>query len=102
MSRYVAFENAKNGLLLIELPSDVVDSMLAQTDTGEVRLSVDLKNQTVGSQETGEHSFVYDSFCKHCLLEGLDDIDYILSSSSEVDDFREGQKPYRFFDTSKA
>ena len=94
--------SAKNGLLLIELPSDVVDSMLDRAESAELRLSVDLATQVLVDPVSGEHSFEYDSFRKHCLLEGLDDIDYIQSVSDEIDVFRKAQEPYRFFDTTKA
>ena len=93
--------SAKNGLLLIVLPTEVVDEFLAKAESSELRLRLDLESQTVTDGEQ-QYQFEYDSFRKHCLLEGLDDIDYILSHKAEVESFKKDQEGNRYFSTSKA
>ena len=74
----IFFNNAaKNGLLLIQLPKPVIRQWLQQ-DT--VHLTVNLAEQTVIEQDGTQHAFDYDPFRKHCLLEGLDDLDYLLAA----------------------
>lgn len=77
--------SAKNGLLLLTLPPEIVDTLLDST------LSVNLEEQTVTVEGGAVHRFDYDPFRKHCLLNGLDDIDYILSHESEIAAFRSAQ-----------
>ena len=83
--------SANNGLLLITLAPEKIDLLLAQAANKDLNLTVNLKDQTVGFEDGSKVSFNYDSFRKHCLLEGLDDIDYILSNQAEVEKFRSSQ-----------
>lgn len=88
--------SAKNGLLLIPLEADVVEKLFQQAEEG-LTLGVDLEHQVL---EHGNErlSFEYDLFRKHCLLEGLDDIDYILSSKSQIESYFAERKT--FFQTT--
>lgn len=96
----IFFSNsAKNGLLLIELPADVVDSLLAQAQASDVELEVDLEGQKVRLKDGSEHHFNYDAFRKHCLLNGLEDLDYLLSKKNEIETFRGKQEEIRFYQT---
>ncbi len=73
----IFFNNAsKNGLLLIQLPEAVVRQWLQQQ---HVTLTVNLVEQMVTSDCGVTHHFAYDPFRKHCLLSGLDDLDYLLA-----------------------
>jgi 3-isopropylmalate/(R)-2-methylmalate dehydratase small subunit len=84
--------SAKNGLLLITLPDAAIDSLFSAAQSGELELTIDLERQIVSAAAEGDFSFDYDPFRKHCILHGLDDIDYILSHSSEISEFRQWQK----------
>lgn len=90
--------SAKNGLLTIVLPEKSVDTLLGLAAEGRLEVSVDLAAQTVEAQGT-TFEFEYDPFRKHCLLHGLDDINYILSESSSIENYRKAHEPYRFFST---
>lgn len=87
-----AGNSAKNGLLLVVLPEAVVDQLLEQGQSGQCTVEIDLEKQTVTTADGKQHSFSYDAFRKHCLLNGLDDIDYILSFRDEILSFKEQQK----------
>lgn len=82
--------SAKNGLILVTLPPDIVDKILEEAKNKELVLTVDLEKQEVKCGEN-TYSFAYDSFRRHCIMNGLDDIDYILSAKDEIADFRKKQ-----------
>lgn len=83
-----AGNSAKNGLLLVKLPEANVDRILLEARSGTYEVEVDLENSVVRTPDGGEHKFDYDPFRKHCLLNGLDDIDYILSFKDEITAFK--------------
>ena len=84
---------AKSGLLLITLAAPVVDYYLEKAASTEgLTLSVDLASQQIKEQENAKIiDFDYNPFRKHCLLQGLEDLDYILSKSKEISEFRNRQ-----------
>jgi 3-isopropylmalate/(R)-2-methylmalate dehydratase small subunit len=81
----------KNGILPIALPQEQVDILMKDAEKGaNARMEVDLEAQTVTTSDGGVISFEVDSFRKHCLLNGLDDIGLTLAKSSKIDSY-EGQ-----------
>lgn len=84
--------SAKNGLLLVTLPNEVVDDLLQQGQQTECTVSVNLEKQQVELCDGRFFRFEYNSFRRHCLLNGLDDIDYILSFNEEIKLFRSRQE----------
>lgn len=88
----IFYNNApKNGLLLVTLPVEVVDRLLLEARSGELIVTIDLERQEV-TMPTGEkHKFDFDEFRRHCMLNGLDDIDYILSHQEEIDKHRQNR-----------
>ena len=79
-----AGNSAKNGLLLITLPEDVVRQLLADASQRDLKLTVDLAAQSVTSDDGRTWSFTYDPFRKQCLLHGLDDLDYLRSRLDQI------------------
>ena len=78
----------KNGILPIALPQEVVDVLMKDAEKGSnARMTVDLEAQTVTTSDGEVISFEVDSFKKHCLLEGLDDIGQTLSKAAAIDTF---------------
>ncbi len=78
----------KNGLLPVTLPEDTVNMLLDLVEEEpETLIYVDLKSQTVTLPDGQQHSFGIDPFRKLCLLEGVDDLGYILSKSDEINSF---------------
>jgi 3-isopropylmalate/(R)-2-methylmalate dehydratase small subunit len=85
----IFFSNAlKNGLLPIVLPEAVVAGMLAdvQARPGS-RMAVDLAAQVLTGPGNASHAFDVDPFSKHCLLNGLDELDYTLSLADRIAEF---------------
>ena len=86
----IFFNNAaKNGLLLITLPEVVINNWidLALKDT-TLTMTVDLIKQKVNFAHQ-EHNFNYDPYRKHCLLEGLDDLTYLLACNKEITQYEQ-------------
>ncbi len=78
----------KNGILPIALPQDVVDVLMKDAERGaNARITVDLEAQTVTTSDGTEFSFELDSFKKHCLLNGLDDIGLTMEKATAIDAF---------------
>ena len=50
-------------------------------------MTVDLENQTVTSSDGDVFSFELDSFKKHCLMNGLDDIGLTMEKAASIDSF---------------
>jgi len=62
---------------------------------------MDLPNQTIVLPDGSTHSFAIDPYRKTCLMEGMDDLDYLLSHMEEIRAYDEKQKEFIFFDTNK-
>ncbi|MGB1209136.1 MAG: 3-isopropylmalate dehydratase small subunit [Paracoccaceae bacterium] len=78
----------KNGLLPIVLPAEAVDVLMKDAEKGSnARMTVDLEAQTVTSSDGEVFSFEIDSFKKHCLIEGLDDIGLSLEKVASIDTY---------------
>ncbi|MFP4274413.1 MAG: 3-isopropylmalate dehydratase small subunit [Paracoccaceae bacterium] len=78
----------KNGILPISLPQEQVDALMKDAEQGgNARLTIDLEAQTVTGAQGEEYRFEIDSFKKHCLLEGLDDIGLTLERASAIDSY---------------
>ena len=78
----------KNGILPIVLPRDQVDILMKDAEKGSnARMDVDLVAQTVTSSDGETFSFEVDSFKKHCLLNGLDDIGLTMEHKSSIDSY---------------
>lgn len=79
-----AGNSTKNGLLLVTLPDADVRKLLRLAQEVGVTLTVDLQAQTVSAEDGQSWKFEYDPFRKHCLLNGLDDLDYLRSRLDQI------------------
>jgi 3-isopropylmalate/(R)-2-methylmalate dehydratase small subunit len=78
----------KNGILPIILKPEEVDVLMKDAGKGEnARITVDLPEQTVTSADGHVFHFELDSFKKHCLLNGLDDIGLTMEKAPSIDAF---------------
>ncbi|WP_293644051.1 3-isopropylmalate dehydratase small subunit [Thiolapillus sp.] len=90
----IFFNNCfKNGILPIVLDEETVDGLF-QKANGEAALQItaDLENQKLVLDDGTEIPFEVDSFRKHCLLEGLDDIGLTLQHVDEIRAYEERRK----------
>ena len=80
----IFFNNSmKNGLVLITLDKNITDSILNSTSKDDLTANVDLaaKRITIGDKE---YAFNFDPFYQHCIMNGQDDLDYILDAIKDV------------------
>lgn len=85
----IFFNNCfKNGILPIVLPKEAVDILMKDAEKGaNARMTVDLEAQSVTSSDGEVFAFEVDSFKKHCLLNGLDDIGLTMEKAAAIDAF---------------
>ncbi|MFK7852659.1 MAG: 3-isopropylmalate dehydratase small subunit [Granulosicoccus sp.] len=78
----------KSGLLPIVLDKAIVDSLARECDESEgYRLDIDLDAQTVTTPAGEVYPFEVDSFRKHCLLNGFDDIELTLQQRFRIEEY---------------
>lgn len=85
----IFFSNSlKNGLLPVVLKRDAISSIMIQLKEQQgATIEVDLAAQTLTDPNGAVHSFEIDEFSKHCLLNGIDELDYTLSQKDQIDAF---------------
>jgi len=71
----------KNSLLPIVVPADVHAELLKNP---EAPVKIDLASQTLTLANGRKVEFPVDSFAKHCLLEGIDELGYILQQDPAI------------------
>jgi 3-isopropylmalate/(R)-2-methylmalate dehydratase small subunit len=88
----------KNGILPIALPQEQIDVLMKDAEKGaNARMSIDLEAQTVTTSDGEVFNFEVDSFKKHCLMQGLDDIGLTMEKVTSIDTFEaaaESQRPW--------
>ena len=72
----------KNSLLPIIVPPDVHAELFAAGPGAVVK--IDLPNQTITTPSGRKVEFPVDGFSKHCLVEGVDELGYILSHEERI------------------
>lgn len=76
----------KNGLLPVALPEETVNMLLDLIEEEpEITIGVDLEKQIVTLPDGQTHQFEIDAFRKICLLDGLDDLGYIMSKADAIE-----------------
>ena len=75
----------KNGLLPVEVTGPVYKALMeaVQSDRS-TKITIDLPTQSVTGLDGLEATFPIDTFSKHCLLEGLDQLGYLLSFDDQI------------------
>lgn len=82
-----------NGLLPIQVSDEFLDKIFqAVTKNPTTELVVDLENQTVLLTETGDQeSFEINPYKKSCLINGYDDIDFILNNKNLIEAYEQSK-----------
>lgn len=95
ISSFFADIHKNNELNNFVLPVQVSDSFLAELfqsiqDNPEIQVEVDLPNQMVTNKATGrsEH-FDINGYKKHCLINGLDDIDFLVANKDKIESWEQ-------------
>ena len=97
----IFFNNCfKNGVLPIVLDAAIVDGLFRDlADQEGYQLTVDLAQQQITKPDGGTIEFDVDTFRKHCLINGLDDIGLTLQHVEDIKAYeakRKQQAPWLF------
>lgn len=77
-----------NGVLPVTVSDAFLERIFAQGN--EATLTIDLESQTITIDATGEQeTFPINNYKKTCLLNGYDDIDYLLSIKPAIEAFEQ-------------
>ena len=77
-----------NGVLPVQVSEEFLEKVFGQN--AEATLTIDLSSQTITIDATGEQErFDINNYKKTCLLNGYDDIDYLLSIKPEIEQFEQ-------------
>ena len=75
-----------NGVLPVTISDAFLQAIFAEG--ADATLSIDLEKQTITIDTTGaSESFEINAYKKTCMLNGYDDIDYLLSMKKEIEQF---------------
>jgi 3-isopropylmalate/(R)-2-methylmalate dehydratase small subunit len=75
-----------NGVLPVTVSDVFLQAIFAEG--ADATLSIDLEKQTITIDSTGaSESFEINAYKKTCMLNGYDDIDYLLSMKEEIENF---------------
>lgn len=78
----------KNALLPIVVPPAIHKELFAAVGADpDYRVAVDLASQTLRLPDGRKIEFPVDAFSKHCLLEGVDELGYILQQRASIEAF---------------
>jgi len=80
-----------NGVLPIQVTDEFLETIFDTVfKNPNTEIIVDLENQTVTLSETGaQQSFEINPYKKSCLINGYDDIDFILNNKSTIETFEQ-------------
>lgn len=78
----------KNSLLPIIIPGTAHKALFAAvTNDPAVTVSVDLVEQTLTLPDGSKVKFPIDDFARHCMLEGVDELGYILNQETAIAEY---------------
>jgi 3-isopropylmalate/(R)-2-methylmalate dehydratase small subunit len=83
----------KNGLLPVEVSADVYKALIEAVQLDRAtKITIDLPTQSVTGLDGLEATFPIDAFSKHCLLEGVDQLGYLLSFDGQITGYEQQRR----------
>ena len=84
-----------NGLLPVQVSADFLSDLMKVVESKPAaKIEVNLNDQTISVLDSGlSESFEIDAYKKTCLINGYDDIDYLINNKELIEAF-EAQKTY--------
>lgn len=82
-----------NGILPVVVPDDFLKKLLAAIAANpQTSIEVDLEKQSIALQASGEQAhFDINPYKKTCLINGYDDIDYLLSLRPQIETYEQSR-----------
>ena len=78
----------KNGLIPIEVNDEILNKLLANPG---INLSIDIKTSMLYLPDKQPVKYEIDQFSHHCLLEGIDELEFIQSHIEIIKDYEENR-----------
>ncbi len=93
----IFFNNCfQNGILAIKVTPEQLEKLMDDAKRGaNATMTIDLEKQEIKGPDGGTIKFDVDSFRKHCLLNGLDDIGLTLQKDKAIKSYEEKQNAER-------
>jgi 3-isopropylmalate/(R)-2-methylmalate dehydratase small subunit len=76
-----------NGLLPVEVDDDVMSALVLAAGDPRSIVGIDLASQSVTLPNGSAAPFPIAPFAKHCLLNGVDELDVLLAASAAIDEY---------------
>lgn len=86
----------KNGLLLIQQNKNIVEALIKKAESNNLEIEIDIQKQSIHSKDF-DSKFEIDEFFKHCIINGLDELDYLMSHINEIKQFKHQQINNTYF-----
>ena len=84
----------KNSLLPVVIPHDIQKELFAIRETNpDYSVEIDLASQTLLLADGRKVEFPVDPFAKHCLLNGVDELGYLLQHADQISAY-EARQPW--------
>ena len=85
-------------VLPVVVSEEFRDNLLKNINANpDARVKVDLPAQTITDMITGaQETFSINSYKKYCLMNGYDDIDYLMSRNADIDEFEKNRASRRY------
>lgn len=82
-----------NGILPILVSAEFLSEIIAKiTANPKTNVIVDLENQTISVEGSNlSESFEIDPYKKICMINGFDDIDFLISNKNKIEDFEKNR-----------
>ena len=82
-----------NGLLPVQVSPEFLTKIFAAVEKyPKTKISINLENQEITITSTGEKEIFYiNPYKKNCLINGYDDIDYLLSIRNEIETYEKNK-----------
>ena len=83
-----------NFVLPVVVSESFLDELFASIEAdAQMQVEVDLPNQTVTNKATGrQEHFEINAYKKHCLMNGLDDIDFLVENQNKTELWEQANK----------
>ncbi len=80
----------KNGLLLVQIKPEELQHIHEEiAKNPQIKITISLEEKTVRLEDGNVYTFELERFRRKCILEGMDDLDYILSFEDKIGEYEE-------------
>jgi 3-isopropylmalate/(R)-2-methylmalate dehydratase small subunit len=84
----------RNGLLAVEVPAATQQQLLEEIEQEPLLvLTIDLESQQLRRGDQAPVSFNIDPFARHCIIEGLDELGYLLEQVPMIEQYEAAHTP---------